>query len=552
MKEQDGDLGFVKGDILNIIEMKGDWWIGENDKGERGNVPANLLQKYNKYITIQKDDAEEEEEEEEEEAGDGDTYPRKKRHGKALWGSIKKAVTETTVSDVLHAMGAVPSGFRMSTLSKYFNESDTYRMINYLNPKLSVSNLMYKDLFFDPLTSKIRPRKVKIERIVTLVSCQQIPHPGSGIKLLSRHVRICLFDGQNILSNIHTVKVSDKNLEERTWLFSTRIFERMNISEHGETFIRTNSIVDNIGILFELGISYIREERPDVTHTFHFKRMKINDRKTSTEQKDEFSCGWVHLPLLDQDGTFVANRTFNLYVNGGTPYEKGVEVDPSISRRTSTNAFVSLISGNKQPRLVVRISLPKTEQKAQLDSLPDILVGNVALLPFYSYFRQIMADVLLRDRIDLDSTELVHSPLLANFPNVADQPDLMKVLRDAWIERLKTVERSQKPSFFSSYSRLRDEEFMKNLFKQVFMESVYPVVHTVLLPKYKTGDTDTEQKRHEQICHFDQIKRDRKSALAALLSSEMVFTPFNIKEVSFNVVGAHCMLKHTHTASVEG
>ena len=27
-------------------------------------------------------------------------------------------------------------------------------------------------------------------------------------------------------------------------------------------------------------------------------------------------------------------RSFDLYVNGGTPYEKGVEVDPSISRRS--------------------------------------------------------------------------------------------------------------------------------------------------------------------------------------------------------------------------
>lgn len=33
--------------------------------------------------------------------------------------------------------------------------------------------------------------------------------------------------------------------------------------------------------------------------------------------------------------TFIfISRSFDLYVNGGTPYEKGVEVDPSISRRS--------------------------------------------------------------------------------------------------------------------------------------------------------------------------------------------------------------------------
>lgn len=36
--------------------------------------------------------------------------------------------------------------------------------------------------------------------------------------------------------------------------------------------------------------------------------------------------------------------------------------------------------------------------------LPSTLVGNLSLLLFYSYYRQILADVLLRDRLDLDST----------------------------------------------------------------------------------------------------------------------------------------------------
>ena len=40
--------------------------------------------------------------------------------------------------------------------------------------------------------------------------------------------------------------------------------------------------------------------------------------------------------------------------------------------------------------------------------LPDPLVGNTMLLPFYSFYRQILADVLLRDRLDLDSTGTAH------------------------------------------------------------------------------------------------------------------------------------------------
>ncbi len=39
----------------------------------------------------------------------------------------------------------------------------------------------------------------------------------------------------------------------------------------------------------------------------------------------------------------------------------------------------------------------------------------------------------------------------------------------------------------------KDEEFMKDTFKQVFIESVYPLTHIATLPPYITGDTDIEE-----------------------------------------------------------
>ncbi|XP_067681364.1 nephrocystin-1-like isoform X3 [Haliotis asinina] len=523
--EEEGDLGFKKGDILTIIETRDDgWWVAENSEGDKGLVPSTYLQMYNKFKSVQQDDEEDEEEEEEgdgdEDAADGEEKPRSAR-AKKLWGGIRKAVKETTVSDVLHAMGAVPSGFRPSTLSRLFNEGDTFRMKNYLSPKLSESNLTYRDLFFDPVTNKIRPRIARVDRVVTLVSCQQIPPPWSGSTVLSRHVRMCLFDGHTILSNIHTVKVSAVDKSEKTWSFTTRISDAMDPYYHAETFIRTNNTVNNLGILFELCVSYVR---------------------TSTDEKGEFSCGWAHLPLLDQTGTVITNKTFELQMNGGTPYEKGVEVDPSISRRTGSSALVSLIGGNKQPRLQVRVAVPKNDQKQNLEQLPDTLVGNMVLVPFHCYFRQLLADVLLRDRLDLESTELIHSPTLATFPRVADQHDLMKVLRETWVERMKTVKRVER----------RDDEFMKDRFKQVFIESVYPLVNIATLPHYVTGDTDIEEARHVEIDKFRRQKLERKSAMAALLSSDIVFTPFNLQEVSFNVIGPHCLPRNTHMTAVEG
>ncbi|GFN82903.1 nephrocystin-1-like, partial [Plakobranchus ocellatus] len=504
---EEGDLNFTKGDILTVLETREDgWWLAQNEAGEKGLVPSTYLQKLDTSAD-QEDD--EEDEDEEQEADDGSPEGEK---GKKLWGSLRKALTETSVSDVLHAMGAVPSGFRMSTLCRKFNEGDTFRMASFLTPKLSHSNLSYRDLFFNPATNKIRPRSTRIERVITLVSGLQIPPPGAGIEVLDRHVRMCLFDGHHILSNIHSVKVGSVDKSQRSWAFTTKTSEQMDVHSHAEVFVRTNDTMDNIGLLCELCVTYCR---------------------TSSKEKGEFSCGWTLMPLLDEAGAVVMNKTFDLRVNGGTPYEKGVEVDPSISRRTTSNALVSLISGNKQPRLALRVSIPKQQHKDLMDTLPDTLVGNTCLLQLMSLYRQSLCDVLLRDRLDLTSTELIHGPVLKGFPQTADIPDLMKLFRAAWYEKLRDVKRTER----------RDAEFMKELFRLTYLESVYPVSHLASLPAFRMGDHDNQALRSQEMKRFTEMKTVGKGALSTLLSPDFQWEPLDLDEMAFNIIGPHCLQK---------
>lgn len=195
---------------------------------------------------------------------------------------------QTSVTDVLHALGAVPSGFRPSTLGPMFFKDETYTMTSYLAPKLSDSNLSYRDLFYIPKENKLRPIPTKIDRIIQIQGCKQIPLPGKGIDIVGRHIRMCLFDGQNVLSNIHTVKVTSVDKEQKAWSFSSKINDMMDPYLHGEVFIRSNNTSSStIGILFELCASYC---------------------KVKTNQYGEFSCGWVHLPLVEENGGVVANR----------------------------------------------------------------------------------------------------------------------------------------------------------------------------------------------------------------------------------------------------
>ncbi|XP_062576420.1 nephrocystin-1-like isoform X2 [Saccostrea cucullata] len=523
--KEEGDLSFKQGEILTIINTREDgWWEAENKDGKRGTVPKTFLQMHNKYKHVQQDDEEEEEEDENEE--DEEEKIEAKNSHKKGWGSIKRALGETSVTDVLHALGAMPSGFRPSTLGPKFTKDENFTMTNYLAPKLSDSNISYRDLFYIPKESKLRPFSTKMDRIILIQGCKQIPLPGTGVDVVGRHVRMCLFDGHNMLSNIHTVKVTSVDREQKAWSFSSKISDAMDPYLHSEVFIRSNDTSKStVGILFELCVSYC---------------------KTKTKEYGEFSCGWVHLPLVEENGGVISNRSFDLYVNGGTPYEKGVEVDPSISRRrtvqnlsAASSSFMSMLSGNKQPRLNVKVMMPKAEQKAQLDNLPEVLLGNVALLPYYSYYRQILADELLKNRLDYNSTELLHSPVLAVFPKAADQHDLMKVLRDTYISKSKTVKRVE----------MRDSEFMKNFFKECVLESVYPLMYDVNLKPYRSGNVQIEEERLEEINHFLTKKTERKGILALLLSSEIEFSPLDIKEVAFDVIGPHCLAANSQVAA---
>ncbi|XP_013420887.2 nephrocystin-1-like [Lingula anatina] len=434
------------------------------------------------------------------------------RSGKKLWSSIKKSLKETSATDVLHAMGAVPSGFRLPTLGKLYADGDEYTMKNYLIPKLSTSNLSFRDLFFNPVTNKIRPRPVRFQKIVTLQAARQIPHAGTGIEVINYCVRMCLFDGAKVLSNIVTVRSFCTDKELKNWSFHTKLTDNLPCVDYAEIFVRDNKGDKDIGVLFELCLGY--------------KRVK-------TGELGEFSCGWAHLPLFAEDGTPALNKTYDLYVNGGTPYEKGIEVDPSVSRRESTNKWRALVSKNRQPRLSVKLSAPTKEQKEQLDTLPDVLVGSMCHLGSLSYYRQFLADALLRDRLDMQSTDLVHSPFLMSFPSVMEQPDILDVFRASWIEKLKITKRGDK----------RDAEHMKELFRQTFLETCYPLCHSANLQHYKFGDADVEQNRAAELTKIAQMNKEKNSALAALLSPDVAHLPFDMKELSFDVLGPFCLVK---------
>ncbi|XP_068864897.1 nephrocystin-1 isoform X1 [Aphelocoma coerulescens] len=510
--QQEGDLTFVKGEILLIHNKKEDgWWVAENSKGERGLVPRT-------YLAVPKAEEESQEESEEhievvDETADGTEI---KKRTDSHWSAVR-AITENDTVEVLTTIGAVPAGFRPSMLCQLLEEGEEFRASYYLQPELTPSQLAFKDLVWNSERNTIHPRPTRVCLIVTLCSCKMIPPPGTGVRVLSRHVRLCLFDGSRVLSNIHTVRATWLPKNPQTWTFSPRVMGILPSLLDGDCFVRSNSLSSDIGILFELGITY-----------------KCN----STGERGELSCGWTFLKLFTSSGIPVPSklgdwfprpgiRMYELVLSGGTPYERGVEVDPSISRRAGSGVFQQFMSLRKQPVLLVKVKSPSVHSKDILNFLPETLVGSMCYIHLLVFYRQILGDALLKDRMSMQSTDLICNPVLATFPQLLDQPDLMDALRSAWADKERTLKRIEK----------RDQEFLKSAFVLVYHDSVFPLLHTTFLPSYKWAEEEVELSRWKVIHDFLKRSRENDGALEYLLSSENTHRAFDISELAYDFLG---------------
>lgn len=502
--EKPGDLQFKKGDVLTIIETRDDgWWVGENKDGKRGLVPSTLLK------ILETDDipaAEHSKVSSEKKVPFADRPPlEQRRSGKDLWQSLKMSKQETTVDVVLKAMKAVPSGFRASTLGA-LAKKEMNKTSFWLTPKLSSSNLGFRDLFWDPVNRKLLPRNTKLTRTFTLLAAKCIPPPGAGLEIKSRHVRIAFWDGEHISGNIHTVRAVVAEKDEQNWNFTPKVSVFLPCLYDGECIARINSSTNNLALLFELNYSYVR---------------------TTTGEKGELSSGWCSLPLFENDGSPVVNKNYELQLRGGTPYEKGVDVDTTVALKASQSLFLSLVRTNKQPRLVVKLTPFNRLAKANYDLLPDLLITCDRNVKFIVLYRELLAATYLKD--ERLKGGFICDPVLANFCRAFDFSDLVDSLLMTWNERTRSnLTRSQK----------RDPAHMLKFFRKCFIDSTFSIMQSADLPPYSWANEVIEQKRLQFITGF----LASRNPVALVFSPDSRFRPFNAQKVSFDILSKNCLL----------
>ncbi|XP_078729399.1 nephrocystin-1 [Lampetra fluviatilis] len=519
--QEAGDLSFRKGAVLLVLSKKPDgWWEAQDEHGARGMVPSTYLQ-HQMPDKVQEDDQDDDEddddEDDEESVPSSEEEAGSRRHDTSSGRALKAALDDTSASAAMTATGAVPSGFRPSTLHRLLllrgESADEFSTRGHLLPRLGPSQLSFRDLQWSEELGGVRPRTCRVSRTFYLAGAKAIPPPGPGVQVASLHVRVCLFDGRRVLSNVHAVRATWRPRNPGRWTFSPRVGGLLPSLLDGEFFARSDNASPNLGLLFELGISYVLRSRAAATDTSPATELELG----------ELSCGWAFMRLFAETGLAIASKSYELDVHGGTPYERDVELDPSAAGRAG--GALRQIFSNARPRLLVRARTPAAPLRQALDRLPQTLVSCVCYVSVLVMYRQLLASALLEGRGDETDARPVADDVLASLGELVGLPDVMDALRSVWAERRAGLRRAERA----------DRRLMEETFRRAHRDTAQLLLHLANLPPNRWGHGPNEAERWMAIGSILSQGRQAGGSLLGLLSPELQHEPFHIDQVAFSL-----------------
>ncbi|KAK6736538.1 hypothetical protein RB195_019305 [Necator americanus] len=373
---ESGDLTINEGERLRIVQTRPDgWWTAQNASGKRGLVPKTYL----RQLTAVDD-----------ENGVRDySAEQRTRAARTVSGSSADVPQPNPL-----AVEQIPRRARCLGDAQQLDPHLSFAC--HLTPRLSHSNIGFHDLYWNYQDDKLRKRRVRVSKLVRLIRLEGMPKE-SAISL----IRTALYDrsrktGRQIVSNVHTVRSQVKN---RTWTFNTRTDTTSSGVDYGDFIVRSNYNMDDVVLLIE------------ASHVVQ-----------GQEGLEERSLGIITIPLIANDTVVITNKTYSEFLRGENVFD----------RATSGGALTEC-------RIVLKVLDVPQELVPYVDSMPDVLLFNPMFVRLYFFFRRRAGTTLLRDRDNPLSAEMLSDPLLALFPYVADQPDMMDHLRHLWNAKLKTV-----------------------------------------------------------------------------------------------------------------
>lgn len=336
--------------------------------------------------------------------------------------------------------------------------------------------------------------------------------------MLSRSVRVCLCDGLEIVSNIHTVRASippkiNPNSPTEDWSFAEND-HRTLIDQQSQLLVRAN--------------------RTSPSQHFHLLlELSQYCQSTATQEKCEIGSGWVMVPLDDHKPPLVTDtKNYNALLNGGHMDEPGVLLDPQYLTLQS-NGLSGAIDRLKRARLKFSLESRESDIDVAYDNLPiqPLVVPTNLIKPLVYYRNELAFQFHKRHHPTGLCTTPIDSIFLSTFFEALAQPDLIASLR-----RLYALRKKRHLNSSASVQQQR-EEFIRTY--QLF---IYPLLHYRDLPPYDFHDLAVQNERRRIINEMNQrqipIKKAPPQDTAAVFLDPTLtdrWTPFTTHEISFSL-----------------
>ncbi len=313
--------------------------------------------------------------------------------------------------------------------------------------------------------------------------------------MLNRCLRVCLYDGFEIISNIHSTRaeIDRINPDDLTedWHFAT-INKKTFIDEQSQFLLRSNEF-KHLYLLIELS---------------QLCQSKIN------QETCDIGCGWIIISLNDNN----QSKTSNKLLQGGHFHQTNILLH-SQYQHLHTNGLLGKLDRYKKAR--IRFSIESRER--QIDVLYDRLplssmiipINLIRLLVFYR--TELAYQFQKRSSSDRLSTTPIHSIFLSTFNQTLEQPDLIYVFQRLYHRYRQSNQR---------------EEFLK-----IYESYIYPLLFYRGLPPYNFHNVFIINHRRKLISAMISKPIPQENILALFLDPNLTdkWKPFTTDEICFSL-----------------
>ncbi|KAJ3233840.1 Nephrocystin-1 [Chytriomyces hyalinus] len=353
----------------------------------------------------------------------------------------------------------LPAGCTESILSTYKQNNDKV-LSKTLCPVVNPTGTAFLNLAMDPATKQLKSCPVQCTLGFSIIEAKNIIPLVADGRVLGRQVRMALVNNLDVFSNVHSVPAIYSSEVPNQWKFSAKASLLFPKDDENTCFLRSNDVDIQLCLMFEL-----------------CALLEMSDTKDRTDII-EVSVGWGMLPLFTSDGTAIENKSYDIRLYSGSPFTKeGFSKD----YKEKKGFLMTLIQGNKHPRLNIKVWKLGKSVLDDINQLPESICSFLSAVPVMAKYRQIMSDTLLRDksfgpRID---------PALSMFPTICNQSDLLHLLCLVWERKTQQIKHKHSKN-----------QKIQTLLQKKFRECVlllWPILHMHEFPTYVEG--------HEKICH---------------------------------------------------